>query len=291
MSARRLRLGGFGRTGGTRTVCLGRGASAWTLGALALFLAIIAATFLGPLLADPDPNALDLGMALREPAAEHPLGTDQLGRDQLARLLIGGRYSLAIAAVGTVGIIALGLVVGAVAGYYGGRLDLLVSALTNTLLALPSLLLTLAILGTVGPGTGGLLLALIGAGWVGHARLFRAATLTLREQPYIEAARALGAGGPRILLRHLLPNLLPTVAVLATLDFGALLLTVSSLSFLGLGVQPPTADWGAMLNEGRPFFGQAPFLSLAPGLCITAVALLSNLLGDALRDLVDRART
>ena len=253
-----------------------------------IFLVFVALAALAPLIARGDPNALNLADALLGPSAQHPLGTDQLGRDQLTRLLYGGRNTLALAGSGTVGILALGLLVGVPAGYYGGRLDLAVSALTNTLLALPSLLLTLAILGVIGPGTGGMLLALIGGGWVGHARIFRAAVLALREQPYVEAARALGADGWRIVLRHLLPNLLPTVAVLGTLDFGALLLTVSSLSFLGLGVQPPTADWGVMLNEGRPFFGLAPLLAFAPGACITVVALASNLLGDTVRDLVDR---
>lgn len=256
-----------------------------------LFFGFVGVTILVPLLIGSDPNALDLGVALQGPSGQHPLGTDQLGRDQLSRLLVGGRYTLALAAAGTAGLTALGLLVGVVSGYYGGRLDLVISGLTNTLLALPSLLLTLAILGIVGPGTGGMLLALIGGGWVGNARIFRAATLALREQPYIEAARATGADRRRILRHHLVPNVLPTVAVLSTLDFGALLLTVSSLSFLGLGVQPPTADWGVMLNEGRPFFGQVPLLALAPGICITLVVLASNLLGDALRDHVDRGRS
>jgi peptide/nickel transport system permease protein len=168
--------------------------------------------------------------------------------------------------------------------------DLTISTVLTALLSLPSLLLTLAILGVLGPGNASLLIALIGAGWVGHARIFRASVLSLREAGYIEAARASGADAGRVLRRHLLPNLLPMVVVLATLDFGALLLAVSSLSFLGLGAQPPTADWGAMLNDGRPYVGQAPWLVVLPGACITLVALASNLLGDGLRDRFDPTR-
>lgn len=253
----------------------------------AFLLLVVLAALCAPLLAPLDPDAIDMSVALAGPSAAHPLGTDQLGRDQLSRLLYGGRATLLLTAIGTAGIITLGLLVGVVAGYAGGRVDLAISTLLTVLLALPSLLLTLAILGVLGPGTTSLLVALIGAGWVGHARIFRAAILGLREQLYVEAAVGMGASRARIVVRHLLPNLLPTVVVLATLDLGALLLTVSSLSFLGLGVQPPTADWGAMLNDARPFFGELPLLVIVPGVCITAVALASNLLGDALRDLVD----
>lgn len=253
----------------------------------AFLLLVVLAALCAPLLAPRDPDAIDMGAALAGPSAAHPLGTDQLGRDQFSRLLYGGRATLLLTAIGTVSIVTLGLTVGVVAGYAGGRVDLAISTLLTVLLALPSLLLTLAILGVLGPGTTSLLVALVGAGWVGHARIFRAAILGLREQPYVEAAVGLGASRARIVTRHLLPNLLPTVVVLATLDLGALLLTVSSLSFLGLGVQPPTADWGAMLNDARPYFGDLPLLVVVPGVCITAVALASNLLGDALRDLVD----
>lgn len=256
----------------------------------AVLLLIALAAILAPVLAPHDPDVLDMGIALTGPSAAHPLGTDQLGRDQLSRLLYGGRATLLLTVTATLGTIVIALVVGVVAGYVGGRLDLLISTILTVLLALPSLLLTLAILGILGPGTRSLLIALVGAGWVGQARIFRAAILSLREQLYVEAAVGAGATPAWIVLRHLLPNLLPTVVVLATLDMGALLLTVSSLSFLGMGVQPPTADWGVMLNDARPYFGELPLLAIVPGICITAVALASNLLGDALRDLVDVGR-
>ena len=256
----------------------------------ALLLALIVAALLAPVVSPYDPDTIDMSVALGNPGAEHLLGTDQLGRDQLSRLLYGGRATLLLTITATVGTIVIALVVGTIAGYAGGRLDLLLSTLLTVLLALPSLLLTLAILGILGPGTESLLIALIGAGWVGQARIFRAAILGLREQLYVDAARSAGATPAWIVVRHLLPNLLPTVIVLATLDLGGILLTVSSLSFLGMGVQPPTADWGVMLNDARPFFAELPLLAIIPGLCITIVALASNLLGDAIRDLVDVGR-
>ena len=224
---------------------------------------------------------------LAAPSSDHLLGTDQLGRDVLSRVLYGGRTTIIMSLIGTVAIVGLGLVVGLTTGYIGGRFDLVVSTLLTVLLSVPSLLLTLAILGILGAGTGTLLIALIGAGWVGHARVFRSSVLSLRESVYVEAAESIGAGGGRVLWRHILPNLMTIVVVMATLDLGALILTITSLSFLGLGVQPPNADWGTMLNEARTYFGQYPILAIAPGVCISLVALLCNLLGDAIRDLVD----
>ena len=256
------------------------------LPATALVLMVLATIFAG-FLSPYDPNALSMQEMLASPSMSHPLGTDQLGRDVLSRVLHGGQITIMMSLIGTVAIIALGLVVGITSGYIGGRYDLIVSVVLTMLLSVPSLLLTLAILGVLGAGNRTLLIALIGAGWVGHARIFRSAVLALRETVYVEAAQAIGASQTRILLRHILPNLLTTVVVLATLDLGALILTVTSLSFLGLGVQPPDADWGTMLNEARTYFGQFPLLAIAPGVCITLIALLCNLVGDAIRDAVD----
>jgi peptide/nickel transport system permease protein len=162
-----------------------------------------------------------------------------------------------------------------------------VSAILTMLLSLPSLLLTLAILGILGPGITSLFVALIGAGWVGHARIIRSSVLSLREQLYIEAAVSIGSSTRRVLFRHLLPNLLTTIIILATLDIGALVLTITSLSFLGLGVQPPTPDWGTMLNDARPYFSAVPLLVVVPGVTIAVLVLCGNLLGDAIRDLAD----
>jgi peptide/nickel transport system permease protein len=252
-----------------------------------LLVAVVLASITASVLAPFDPNALNMQQMLAAPSLEHPLGTDQLGRDVLSRILYGGRTTIIMSLIGTAAIIGIGLVIGLTTGYVGGRFDLVVSTLLTVLLSVPSLLLTLAILGILGAGTETLLIALIGAGWVGHARIFRSSVLALRESIYVEAAESIGAGRGRILWRHILPNLLTTVVVMATLDLGALILTVTSLSFLGLGVQPPNADWGTMLNEARTYFGQYPILAIAPGVCITLVALLCNLVGDALRDIVD----
>ncbi len=254
-----------------------------------LLLAVLSAVF-APALSPYDPNLVSMRETLQGPSRDHLLGTDQLGRDQLSRLLHGGSKTLTMASLAMLGTVALGLVFGVAAGYLGGAVDLVISQILNILLSLPSLLLSLAILGVLGPGTTSLQLALIAAGWVGHARIFRAATLALREQVYVESAVSIGASPLRVVGRHLLPNLVTTVAVLATLDLGVMILTITSLSFLGLGVQPPTADWGTMLNEARQYFGQYPLLVFAPGLCITLVVLASNFLGDAIRDAVDVGR-
>ena len=272
----------------------------WHLGRLVRILPVaipgtilglaILASILAPWIAPYDPNALDMKAALSRPTADHWLGTDQLGRDQLSRLIYGGRTTMFVAGLGVLGVIAIGLIVGTIAGYFGGRVDLGLSAVLNVLLSLPTLLLTLAILGILGPGTNSLMLAIIGAGWVGHARMFRSSILSLRQRPYIEAAHSMGASSWLILRRHLWPNLFTTIVVMATLDVGALILTISSLSFLGLGVQPPTADWGTMLNEARPFVGQVPLLAIVPGICISVISLSSNMLGDAIRDVVDIGR-
>lgn len=251
-----------------------------------LLLAILSAV-LAPWLSPHDPNQISMMETLQGPSREHLLGTDQLGRDTLSRILHGGSETLTMAIVAMLGTVALGLFFGVVSGYFGGAVDLVISQVLNVLLSLPSLLLSLAILGVLGPGTSSLQLALIAAGWVGHARIFRASVLALREQVYVESAVSIGASPARVVVRHLLPNLITTVAVLATLDLGVMILTITSLSFLGLGVQPPTADWGTMLNEARQYFGQYPLLVFAPGVCITVVVLASNFLGDAIRDLVD----
>ena len=248
---------------------------------------VVLLAVLAPYISPYDPNKIDMMHTLAGPSRAHWLGTDQLGRDHLSRLLYGGSTTLQLAAIAMLGTVALGLFFGVLAGYFGGATDLAISQVLNILMALPSLLLALAILGVLGPSTTSLLLALIAAGWVGHARIFRSAVLSLREQLYIESAVSIGATPTRVVVRHLLPNLITTIAVLATLDLGVMILTITSLSFLGLGVQPPTADWGTMLQEARQYFGQYPLLVVAPGICISLVVVASNFLGDGIRDIVD----
>ena len=257
------------------------------LGVLSLLLG---AALLAPLLAPADPNKIELSHKLEAPTTSHFLGTDHLGRDLLARLLHGGRTALTVGLLAVLGSIILAMLAGGTSGYFGGAVDLIWNALFNVLLTVPGLILTLAIIGILGAGQISLLVALIGADWAGQARVIRGAVLEAREQGYVEAARAIGARSPHILWRHIAPNVAGTIAVLATLDLAGVVLTVSSLSFLGIGVQPPQADWGTMLSDSRPFAGSYPWLMLLPGTCIVLFAVAANLAGDALRDLLDPHR-
>ena len=240
-----------------------------------------------PLLAPHDPTAQDVLHRLQSPSAEHPLGTDHLGRDELSRIIYGARTSV-LAALGIgMAILLAGVLVGLVSGLAGGFVDGLIMRIVDVVLAFPSLLLALAVVGTLRPGLLHLALAMIAVWWVDYARLVRGLVLGVKEHSFVEAARAQGAGPVRIALRHVLPNVASPVIVLATLQTARLLLGLAALSFLGLGVGPPTAEWGAMLSEGKDFLANAPQLMLWPGLAITITALGLNLLGDGLRDVLD----
>jgi len=246
-------------------------------------LAVLAA-LAGPAVTGIDPAFQNLPLRLQGPSAEHWFGLDELGRDILARLLAGARISLLVGAA-VVGISAtVGMVLGALAGYYGGIVDEAVSRVCDVLLAFPGLLLAIAIVAVLGPSLTNVVLALTLIGWVGYARLVRGQVLRVRELEYVQAARALGAATPRILARHILPAVLPALTVQATLGMGGAILAEASLSFLGLGVQPPTPSWGTMLNYGRSHLLDAPHLTIFPGLAIAALVLGFNFLGDGLRD-------
>ncbi len=254
---------------------------------IGIVASFILAAALAPLLAPHDPNAVDVLRKFAPPSAEFPLGTDHLGRDVLSRLLYGARLSIGTAVVATLGVSFLGLFLGMLAGYVGGLVDTVISRVVDILLAFPSFLLALAVTGILGPGLGNLMLAVVAVSWAGYARIVRGSILAEREKPYVEAARATGVSGWRILWRHLLRNIVGPVVVLTTLDMGAILLGISALSFLGLGVKPPTSEWGAMLSEGRSYLGQAPNMMLFPGAAIFLMALGFNLFGDGLRDVLD----
>lgn len=245
------------------------------------------AALAAPWLAPADPAAIHPTAVLLPPSSTHPLGTDNLGRDLLSRLLYGARPSLATAAVASSLTMTIGVVVGTVSGYCGGRIDDVMMRVVDILLAFPSLILALAITGMLGPGLFHVMVGMVSVWWVGYARIVRGMVLSIKERQFVEAARALGASTLRILSRHILPNVIPPVIVLATLDLGSLVLAISGLNFLGLGVQPPTPEWGAMLNEGRPFLMTAPQMMLYPGMAISLVVIGFNLLGDALRDALD----
>lgn len=263
----------------------------WTgyLGGGILVVFLVAAIF-APQFATHEPNKVDLDASLRTPGVSSLLGTDQLGRDVFSRVVHGTRSTMGIAIPVAISVTLLGLVVGLAAGYFGGWTDTIISTLLNALFALPGLVLSLAILALLGSGPIGLLVALTASGWASFARVVRGPTLVVRETEYVVAARAVGASDFHILRRHVCPNILGPVLVLATLDLGTVVLSISALSFLGLGNQPPTAEWGTMLNDGRPYFRSHPHLMFTPGVAIFLLVLGTNLLGDTLRDAFDPRR-
>ena len=254
---------------------------------LVIVVTMVLVALAAPLLAPHDPNAQDVLNRLASPSADHLLGTDSLGRDELSRILYGARVSLLTALAVGAGILLIGIVVGMISGLAGGWLDGAIMRVVDVLLAFPSLLLALAVAGTLGPGLLHLALAMTVVWWAEYARLVRGLVLGVKERAFVEAATALGASRLRTALRHVLPNIAAPVIVLATLQTARLLLSLASLSFLGLGVSPPTAEWAAMLSEGTEFLADAPLLMVWPGLAITITALGLNLVGDGLRDVLD----
>ncbi len=269
----------------TRPVWLSR--NAMLLAGAALVGGMTLAALLAPWLAPHDPTALDVMNALQGPSASHPLGTDALGRDVLSRLLFGARVSLWVGFVSVGLAVSIGLALGLVSGYFGGLVDELVMRGVDIMLCFPSFFLILAVIAFLEPSLA-TIMAVIGlTSWMGIARLVRAETLSLRGRDFVAAARLAGAGPGRILFGHILPNALAPVLVSATLGVAGAILTESALSFLGLGVQPPSPSWGNMLMEGKDVLEIAPWLSLFPGLAILFTVLGYNLLGEALRDRLD----
>jgi peptide/nickel transport system permease protein len=234
-----------------------------------------------------DPATQELARRLEAPSLSHPLGLDELGRDILARLLQGARISLMVGlAVVSVSSTA-GMLFGSIAGYFGGRVDDVISRVIDVLMAFPGILLAIALVAVLGPSLVNVVLALSVIGWVGYARLVRGQALRAREFEFVQAARASGAGAGRIVLRHILPTAIPAVVVQATLGMAGAIIAEAALSFLGLGVQPPTPSWGTMLDAGRAHIFDAPHLTIFPGLAIATLVLGFNFLGDGLRDRVD----
>ncbi len=255
----------------------------------ALLLAVFVVGGLGaPWLAPSNPAAIDLTHRLEGPSAAHWAGTDELGRDTLSRLLYGARVSLAVS-VSVVAIsLALGLAIGGLAGYWGGWIDTALTTFAmNTFLALPGILLAIAFAAFLGPGFSNLVLALAIGGWAGYARLVRAQVMAVREREYVDAARALGAGGLRIFFHHILPNILQPILVQAAIGMAGVILAEATLSFLGLGIAAPAPSWGSMLNDARLHLFDSPHLVLFPAAAIAGAVLGFNFLGDALRDQLD----
>lgn len=249
-------------------------------------ICLIAVLF-GSVIAPHDPNALNPRNRLAAPSLEHPLGTDQLGRDLSSRILHGAKLSLGIASITALLIMVLGVSIGLLSGYVGGYVDSLIMRVVDTLLAFPSLVISLAIIGILGPGIIHAIIGLIVVWWASYARIVRGLVFALKQEAYVESAKALGASGLRISLKHILPQIIPPILVLLSLEMGQLILALAGLGFLGLGAQPPTAEWGAMINDGRRFIQSAPQLMIIPGLTIAFSVLGFNLLGDSLRDLLD----
>ena len=266
----------------------------WPLALPAIPLALtVLAALAAPWVAPHSPTSGNLAARLRPPfwqergSVERPLGTDLLGRDVLSRLIWGARVSLLIALAATAIGAAAGSLLGLVSGYFRGRIDRVVTKLIDVQLAFPFVLLAIAVIAVAGPSIPVLVVVLAIGSWVGHARIVRGLVLSLREREYVQAARSLGASTPRILFRHLVPEVLSVIIVLATFDVGRIIILESTLSFLGLGVQPPTPSWGSDLRDAAVYIRQAWWTATFPGLAIMVVVLALNLMGDALRDTLD----
>ena len=257
------------------------------VGAIVLIAAFALAALLAPLIAPADPLVQELGARLEPPSAAHWLGTDQLGRDILSRLLYGARISLVIGLVVVASAGVFGTFVGVIAGYAGGLVDDALMRFTEVFLAFPPLILAMAIAGALGPSLTNAIIAIAAVTWAVYARLARGQLLSLRRREYVEAAHSVGASRTRILLRHLLPNALAPLLVQASFDMGSAIISAAGLSFIGFGAQPPTPEWGVMISEGRNFISTQPWLSLFPGLAILLAVGAFNVLGDGLRDALD----
>lgn len=241
-----------------------------------------------PWIAPQDPAAINLPLRLNGPSAAHRFGTDELGRDILSRVIYGARISMLVGSSVVAGSLLLGLIFGSIAGYYGGWADKFFNViLMNAFLSFPGILLAIAFVAFLGPGIFNLIFALCIGGWVGYARLVRAQVLAVKEKEFVEAARALGASDWRIITHHIIPNIIQPVIVQAAIGMAGAVLAEATMSFLGLGVPPPTASWGSMLNDGRSHLFDAPHLVLFPAAAVMLAVLSFNFIGDALRDYMD----
>jgi peptide/nickel transport system permease protein len=278
------------RAAPSRTQAIVRSARRNPLAALGIVLVTLFLVFaaFAPWIAPQDPAAIDLPMRLNSPSHAHWFGTDELGRDIVSRVIYGARISMLVGGCVVLTSLAIGLVVGSIAGYYGGAIDRFVNVvLMNAFLSFPGILIAIAFVAFRGPGIFNLVSALSIGGWVGYARLVRGQVLATREREFVEAARALGASDLRIVMRHILPNIIQPVIVQAAIGMAGAILAEATMSFLGLGVPPPTASWGTMLNDGRAHLFDAPHLVLFPAMAVMLAVLSFNFIGDAWRDYLD----
>ena len=248
---------------------------------------ILLVSFLAPWIAPCDPEAIDFAKILAPPSSEHLLGTDDMGRDLFSRILYGGRQSILLAFLATAFSALIGLVIGVAAGYYGGKVDLLITTCSSIFQGLPGTTMMIALTGVLGPGMRSLLIAVIITSWVSFSRIVRGEVMRVKQEYYMESARGLGAGNMRLLCRHILPNIMESIIVLFTNKIGSVVLSVASLSYLGFGLQPPTPDWGIMIKEARTYFRSAPLMAIAPGICIILFFFFFHSIGNWLRDRMD----
>ena len=259
-------------------------------GAALVLAAIILSGIFAPQLAPMNPFEPNMAVRLQPPSAAHLLGTDALGRDLLSRTIYGGRSALLLSLISTVLALGIGTLVGLLAGYFGGRTDDVLLTVSNIFQGIPGISFMVAVAGFVDPGITGLLLALVVGSWAGFARIVRAEVMQLAAEPYVEQLRVLGAGDARILLRHILPALGGTLLVLGSVRLGRGVLAVAGLSFLGLGVQPPTPDWSTMISDAMLYYRQAPHLIIVPGAAIVLLVSALNMVGQLLRSRFDVRR-
>ena len=252
-----------------------------------VIIGLIAAAIAAPLISPYDPLRINLGQLRLPPSWEHWMGTDNKGRDVFSRLLFGARVSLLVGFLAAAVSMAIGILIGMTGGYLGGKVDGALTALTDMVMAFPSLLLAIGITVVLPPGLFTVMLALALVGWASFARLARSLVLSLKEQQYVEAARASGSSTGRIIFRHILPNCLPLMIIAGSLKVGSFILAESALSFLGLGAQPPTPTWGSMISLSRNYILSAPWTVIFPGAAIAVTVLSFNILGDSLRDWLD----
>lgn len=259
----------------------------WTAMCIGIIISLIIIAIFADYIAPHDPEKTDLSKRLLPPCAEYPFGTDQMGRCILSRIIFGTRISLAVGVI-VVGASALiGISLGTISGYFGGVIDEIIMRVVDAFMAFPSTMLALGIAGLFGAGFVNMVIALIVVDWTQYARLVRASVASIREREFIKASIGLGMGNLYVMLRHVLPNALSPLIVMATTGLGYVILSAAGLSFLGFGVQPPTPEWGYMLNDGRMFIRTAPYIMIFPGLAIMVAVLAFNYLGDGLRDVLD----
>jgi len=257
-----------------------------TLGAIIVLGLVLMALF-APWLSRYDPYMIDLDVMTQAPSGAHWLGTDQYGRDLLIRIVYGTRISLVIGIVPTLISMTLGTTLGLIGGFYGGKIDLLIMRLCDIMLAFPSILLAMVVMYTLGASLVNIFIALAVVGWAGTARVVRSQVLSLKEKEFVEAARAVGVRNRVIMVRHILPNCVPALIVLFTMGIPGAILSEASLSFLGVGAQPPTPSWGLIVTSGKEFLFSAPWIAIAPGVFILVTALAFNFMGDGVRDALD----